>query len=260
MQRRNGFTLIELLIVIAIIAVLLTILAPALNQARHQAKAAVCVATLKHWAFAYQLYAEDHKGKLPEFIGGTVHSTTFMENLRDYYADINNMRTCPEATIVSVENPTTLQPKSFFGNTFSAWQVDSEAAEWVADEDWGIGSYGENSWIRKREGSFYTQRCWGRIDAKGVAAKDEIPVLMDARWNNLWAQDTDPWNTPSSVYDYGLWNWPEIAAVLMRRHNNGINMCFLDGSARKVPAEDLWDLHWHQIFERQGSVDLSWLK
>jgi len=254
MRKKNGFTLIELLIVISILAILLSLLIPALQKARKQAKAAVCVATLKHWAFAYHLYAEDHKGKLPEFIGGTVHSTTFMENLRDYYADINNMRTCPEAKLVSTEIPTTLEPLSFFGDTYSAWQVDPVAI-WVADEDWGIGSYGENSWIRKTD----NPNCWGRIDAKGEARIDEIPILMDARWNNFWAQDTNPWNNPAVVNNYGLGYWNSMATALMRRHNDGINMCFLDASARPVPAEELWNLRWHGSFERQGTVDLSWL-
>ncbi|MBN1844948.1 MAG: type II secretion system protein [Sedimentisphaerales bacterium] len=255
MAKRRAFTLIELLIVIAIISVLLTLLVPALTQARHQARSAVCLATLKHWSMIYQMYAEDYKGKLPEFVPSTVHSTNFMENLRDYYADINSMRTCPEAKIVSTDNPTGYQPLSFFGDTYHAWQVDPTAL-FVADDDWGIGSYGENSWIRKTS----DEKCWGKVDAKGEPRTDEIPVLMDARWNNFWAENDDPWDDPTCVLNYGTWNWEEIAAVVMRRHNEGINICFLDGSAGYVPAEDLWNLRWHMTFERRGRIDLTWLK
>ncbi len=255
MRRRNGFTLIELLIVIAIIAILLTILVPALNQARHQAKAAVCISTLKQWAYAYQLYAGDNKGKLPEFVGGTTHSTNFMESLRKYYADINNMRTCPEATIVSTNKPTPAnnagtQPLSYFGFPFNAWRVDPSAI-WVANDDWGIGSYGENSWIRKSNSS----NCWGKLDAKGEARTEEIPVLSDARWNNCWPQHTNPWDL--STIPYGG-NWSQMATVSMERHNDGINMCFLDGSAGYVRAGELWNLRWHRSFVRQGTVEPSW--
>lgn len=62
-RQRHGFTLIELLIVIAIIAVLLTILAPALQKAREQAKATVCQAHIRDYAMANQIYAADYKNR-----------------------------------------------------------------------------------------------------------------------------------------------------------------------------------------------------
>ncbi len=74
-----------------------------------------------------------------------------MESLRAYYDNLDKIRTCPSATKVFTGNPTTLQPLSFFGNTFGAWRTDPSAG-WLADDDWGIGSYGENSWIRSGGG------------------------------------------------------------------------------------------------------------
>jgi prepilin-type N-terminal cleavage/methylation domain-containing protein/prepilin-type processing-associated H-X9-DG protein len=65
MRRKiKGFTLVELLIVIAILAILLTILSPALETAREQATGAVCMANQRTLAFAWTLYAEDNKGHL----------------------------------------------------------------------------------------------------------------------------------------------------------------------------------------------------
>jgi prepilin-type N-terminal cleavage/methylation domain-containing protein len=65
MSRRYGFTLIELLIVIAIIAILLTILAPALHQAKEQAKFAYCLGNQSKLSSAWVMYADANKELLP---------------------------------------------------------------------------------------------------------------------------------------------------------------------------------------------------
>jgi len=67
MIRKRGFTLIELLIVVAIIAVLITILAPALQTARQMATAAVCQSNQKTLIVAWIDYHQDNKGWL---VGG----------------------------------------------------------------------------------------------------------------------------------------------------------------------------------------------
>ena len=64
MGKKKAFTLIELLIVIAIIAILLTILAPALERARGAAKQAMCMSNQRGLSSAWVMYADDNKGRL----------------------------------------------------------------------------------------------------------------------------------------------------------------------------------------------------
>jgi prepilin-type N-terminal cleavage/methylation domain-containing protein/prepilin-type processing-associated H-X9-DG protein len=62
---RQAFTLVELLVVIGIIALLITILLPALGQARRKAQAVACMSNIKQIYTAMQMFAQDNKGQLP---------------------------------------------------------------------------------------------------------------------------------------------------------------------------------------------------
>lgn len=64
-ERCRGFTLVELLIVIAIIAILISLLLPSLSRAREQAKLVVCASNLRQLADATMNYAATHQRCLP---------------------------------------------------------------------------------------------------------------------------------------------------------------------------------------------------
>ncbi|HEX8877823.1 MAG TPA: prepilin-type N-terminal cleavage/methylation domain-containing protein [Phycisphaerales bacterium] len=63
--RKAGFTLIELLIVIAIIALLIGILLPALGEARRLAKKTLCTNGQRSYAQATNTYASENRDQLP---------------------------------------------------------------------------------------------------------------------------------------------------------------------------------------------------
>jgi prepilin-type N-terminal cleavage/methylation domain-containing protein len=62
---RSGFTLVELLVVIGIIALLISILMPALAAARAQANRLACATNVRTLAQVALQYAHDNKGYIP---------------------------------------------------------------------------------------------------------------------------------------------------------------------------------------------------
>lgn len=64
-SRRSLFTLIELLVVISIIALLASLLLPALNTAHNEAKRILCMSHLKTYGKAVMMYCSDENGRFP---------------------------------------------------------------------------------------------------------------------------------------------------------------------------------------------------
>lgn len=60
-RARSGFTLVELLVVVAIIAMLISLLLPSLGKAREATKAAVCGSNQRQLAIAATAYAADNQ-------------------------------------------------------------------------------------------------------------------------------------------------------------------------------------------------------
>ncbi len=86
-DRGAGFTLIELLVVVAIIALLMALLLPALQQTKSRAKRAACVSNLRQSGVALAVYAGDFAGDLPpngvSQLPSQIHKTAYTGVLSD---------------------------------------------------------------------------------------------------------------------------------------------------------------------------------
>jgi len=80
MTRSRGFTLIELLVVVAIIALLIAILLPAIGKTKEITRRTVCGTNLKAQGSALGIYAQQFSDLLPAFSNGSgywVHDEPF---------------------------------------------------------------------------------------------------------------------------------------------------------------------------------------
>jgi prepilin-type N-terminal cleavage/methylation domain-containing protein len=86
---KRAFTLVELLVVIGIISVLVSILLPAMQQAREKALRVSCASNLRQTYFVVMMYANDNHGWLPFPASGTIpHDVCFASDLTTY--NVNN--------------------------------------------------------------------------------------------------------------------------------------------------------------------------
>jgi prepilin-type N-terminal cleavage/methylation domain-containing protein len=80
-RRRRAFTLVELLVVIGIIALLISILLPALSKARQSGYDVSCKSNLRQLMQGFILFANEHKGTLP---GGYYNRANPEEEKQDW--------------------------------------------------------------------------------------------------------------------------------------------------------------------------------
>jgi prepilin-type N-terminal cleavage/methylation domain-containing protein len=243
MCKERAFTLIEVLVVIAIIALLMAVLMPALQRVRKQARAVGCRSNLRQWGLALAAYQSDHDGELPPRYGGLIP----LWYLRGYINHSDELYLCPMAA----------KHKHWdqawgAGSTYSAWRERLLPGS----EGWLIASYGRNGYTATAPWDIDdpSLRGW-QVDWR-TKGPNRIPVFLDCR---LHGGSPSSWGPPPEYEDgpplfpYGpeitggdMWQW------VINRHDGGINSLFMDSSVKKVGLKELWTLKWSPCFDTAG--------
>jgi prepilin-type N-terminal cleavage/methylation domain-containing protein/prepilin-type processing-associated H-X9-DG protein len=216
-----------------------------------------------HWWHSLSPYWGQRKAIQPIYAG----------NLNDDDIErrtAERVMTCPAAEVahigkkVNFSGDTAANHENFAGTSHSSWR------HWTG----GYGSYCYNGWLtpvgqygpfgdslvnNPPLGPFRPLNNDATDDSKWFfsysQAHADTPLIGDGVWVQSWPDNSDDW-TPSQSPDFifggfsstAPWdgNHHYMGRYCISRHIRGINMAFVDGSARPVALRELWMLYWHK--------------
>jgi prepilin-type N-terminal cleavage/methylation domain-containing protein/prepilin-type processing-associated H-X9-DG protein len=237
-RRTKAFTLIELLVVVSIIALLVSILVPALAKAREQAQAVVCMNNLKQIGIGVFLYADDNEEKIPRDVDSLSWILVFMpyvgkesDELVDYTAV--EIYECPSFSREGQGSnglSNGLQTVDYVINGFTA--VDGVAE---------VGPTKVDVFKRPEESIYLADN----------EAGDWRPVIVDQTTLVAWAAVLDCWSSrhlPSSLleHDSSLGR----RAARYRHRTSGCNNLFMDGHAEWLDADENTIYYWNGSLQK----------
>ncbi len=271
MRRAPAFTLIELLVVISIIALLIGILLPALGAARATARTAGSLSNVRQLGIASAAWQADN-----DYKGFDDYPMQLFT--RGGYIDLeeNTVNICPETEAFDLKDeavPPAISAafgaNSWFGTAEIAWRRDDLNPDKSTLVDTS-SSYTYNGWLLDLN---YAKSVGNSpVNPAGIPAREKfnfgnfdsvretsnVPFAADGVWIYVAPDEVHP--PVSGLNSLNLSNPIEgrttVASrsfgfheMYMNRHGRLNNIAFVDGSARSIQIENLWELTWHRDYD-----------
>ena len=220
-----AFTLIELLTTVALVAILIALILPALNSMKEKANAAKCVGNLRILAQGISMYAGENNGLYPRLgqVDGPNNPPFWGEMIDPFVGRHSKAYLCPvQRGKWAIPDEGEKQPASL-GFTY--------AGAWYA----GI-SYGINAAIGTgvMGGGNYP------AIAPGVISRPTRTVLLTDSWHDAGSIEvgtcivTGHPESPSYLNPFGM-----TRSDVKYRHGGKANVCFVDGHVELLSADQL---------------------
>lgn len=242
-RRRRGFTIIELLVVISIIAILVSLLLPAVQQARETARSAQCKSNLKQIAIALHNYADVHSGYMPFHVGEgdlSDKAQSAMFALLPYCEGNPLMYRCPDDS-GSIEDDTP------FWNTYgTSYKLEGRALSEPASPERTVSEYNpkKNTWETKvKKAKPLVVRSLSQHDTgvdvkkiiEGKAQEDQpggtTQIQLARDLLEPWKQGEVKWNALRGVHTMRGYHTP-----------THMNVVFVDGHVATFGDQTAWEL------------------
>ncbi|MBI9016433.1 MAG: type II secretion system protein [Phycisphaerae bacterium] len=256
---KSGFTLIELLVVISIIALLVSILMPALAKARKAARTTVCQSRLRQIAFGMIYYADANNDTVLTVGGNNPNGAIsyywydelaehmgvkgYKEDPAKHRDGIMKIINCPEVKKEPIES-------KYWGSFDRPWYVSFSAG--LGSLSKSAGSYTINGWVEQR-GYYGSTIKENYFSKKFTVIPGEVPIFSDGMWVDTWVLSTDA--PPVSIDDpdgYSNFN-VGMQRICIDRHDKKINIAHIDGHVEKFGLAELWQQKWHKGYGRRSS-------
>jgi prepilin-type N-terminal cleavage/methylation domain-containing protein/prepilin-type processing-associated H-X9-DG protein len=232
-HKRRAFTLVELLVVIGIIALLISILLPALSKARKSANTVKCLAQQKQLMSAFILYSSQWKGAIPwtNWDAANPAKQPYPGWLYD----------CKNLVSAGKFDPKDLQLGVFWDTlgTIKAYRCPDDPGPWPVADIQNLTTYIMNGSLN------------GFTDWTPTLTPRNIYRITDFKGDTavLWEIGSAP-SMPSGAKNDGA-NRPYEAVTV--RHAKGTTISFMDGHA-EIYSLDRYMTEVNKTGGRDGSV------
>lgn len=214
----RGFTLIELLTVIAIIGILAAIIIPTVGRVRESARSAKCTSNLRQINMAVKLYADDNKGFLPASARDKLPTETGTGTTVPWAKEVGRYLPLRGTTATAGEHPVFVCDSANYSGKTSA-QLNNTYTATSAIIPVGVANASK------------TRRALSSLDNNRLS---RIPFIMEGKAQSATAAATFPSRTWSAVTaDQSATSNLETTHFDFR-HNNRMNVSYLDGSVRTM--------------------------